>query len=412
MQGKHDLFIRGYIRVEIDSPLPERFLNLCAFHQIAMWDLENHADLYSFCMYARDFENLRPICRKTNTKLSVKGHYGMPFFLKKYRTRKMFVISLFLCACMIYALTLFIWQIDVTGLAVHGDGEVIDCLIKLDVRYGMRKSDVQCEEIEAYLRNAFDDFVWVAASIEGTQLRIQIKENTDNYKMEESAGLPADLAADTAGKIVEMVTLRGTPQVTVGDTVEEGQILISGREAYLDDAGTVLRYEEMEAQGEVLVETTLTYDDSFPYTYEQQVKTGRKRYGLELWLFGKHFCVLSGKNQFKEKQETGKTKTAVLGKRFYLPLEYCLTTVSEVETMQQNYTKKEAQALANERFAAYANDLAKKGVEIIENRVKIVLEKDRCHTSGTLQVICPTGRLQALAPLDDTSSAESAEETQ
>lgn len=412
MQGRQELFFRGYIRVEINSPLPERFLNLCAFHRIALWDLENRADRYSFCMYARDLERLRPVCRKSNTKLTVKGHYGMPFFLKKYRKRKMFAVSFLLCACMVYVLTLFVWRIDVTGLSVHREEEIIACLADLDVRYGMRRSGVDCQEIEACLRNAFDDFVWVAASVEGTQLRIQVKENTDNYEAEESAGAPADLAADTAGKIVEMVTQRGTPQVAVGDTVEEGQILISGREAYLDDAGTVLRYEEMEAQGEVLVETTLTYEDRFSYTYKQQVKTGRKRYGLALWVFGKQIFSFSGSNAFQEKQTSGEKKTIVLGEHFYLPLAYRLTTIAEVETTEREMTKKEAEALARKRFASYAGDLAKKGVEIIENRVKIVLEEDGCHTGGTLRAVVPTGTLQPLAPPDTEAPAENAEETQ
>lgn len=53
-----------------------------------------------------------------------------------------------------------------------------------DVSPHMAKRKVDCAQIVKDIRKEYDDIVWVSASIDGSRLRIQIKENEDTFREE------------------------------------------------------------------------------------------------------------------------------------------------------------------------------------------------------------------------------------
>ena len=59
-----------------------------------------------------------------------------------------------------------------------------------NIKYGMKKKNVDCEALEAGMREAFPQITWVSARVSGTRLVIQIKENKiiqDKTAVEEEA---------------------------------------------------------------------------------------------------------------------------------------------------------------------------------------------------------------------------------
>ena len=48
-------FLRGYVRVRLQSKEPERFLNLCAARRICIWAILRRENFYELCLGARDF---------------------------------------------------------------------------------------------------------------------------------------------------------------------------------------------------------------------------------------------------------------------------------------------------------------------------------------------------------------------
>ncbi len=403
MPGKFIRYLKGYLRIRIESPLPERFLNLCAFHGIILWGLAPAGDAYEMYISVKDFFRIKEIVRKTRTKIRIRGHYGMPFFFQKYGSRKVFPLSVLLALALIWVLTLFIWQIQVTGLKRHSPEEIITFLKETNVQYGMAKSRVDCQKIEADIRAEFQDIIWVGASLEGTNLHIQIKENVDSYEEEEPHEETADLVAEDAGTVVSIITRTGTPMVCEGQQVEKGQILISGREERKDDGGTVTGYAEGYADGDVLLERVVNYEDHIAYRHEVKTYSGKKKRNLTVRILKKELRLLSGKPSFSNYDTETTEKTLVIGKTFFLPISYRYQVMKAYDTVTEKYTREEAKDLANRHFQAWAEDFKKKGVEIIENRVKIVLGEKECVTSGQLTVVGPAGTHRPSEPLENTS---------
>lgn len=112
-------FIKGYVRIRVCGYSPERFLNLCCSHDILIWDLNNCGDTYEMYMSVRAFRRLKPIVRKTKTKVRIVGRYGLPFFMYRYRKRKMFFAGIVLGSVLIYILSLFVWDIQFEGNSVR-----------------------------------------------------------------------------------------------------------------------------------------------------------------------------------------------------------------------------------------------------------------------------------------------------
>ena len=82
-------FLRGYVKIRIKGYSPERFLNLCSHHQIDIWGLQPCKNSYEMYVKLKDFRKIRPIVRKTRTKVILVERFGMPFFNHKVSEQNM-----------------------------------------------------------------------------------------------------------------------------------------------------------------------------------------------------------------------------------------------------------------------------------------------------------------------------------
>ena len=90
-------YLSGYVKIQIKGYSPERFLNLCCYHRIRFWGLTRIGTNYELYLSLSDFRKIRPYVRKTHTKVILKKRYGFPFFLYRYRKRKIFFIASSIC---------------------------------------------------------------------------------------------------------------------------------------------------------------------------------------------------------------------------------------------------------------------------------------------------------------------------
>ena len=242
-------YVKGYIRIRITGYSTERFLNACSHRGIILWGLEPKGRAYEMNISIPGFRKLKPIIRKTGTKVSIVERFGLPFFLHKYRKRKMFFAGALLFAALIFLMSRYIWNIDIKGNLTYTDETLLKFLKTREVENGMRVSEVDCARIVKDIRKEYDDIIWVSASIQGTRLIIQVKENEDTIPaMDEAAEnpdqeKPTDIVADRDCVITRIVPRNGIPMVSEGAEVKTGDVLVSGQVPVMDDAGTVIAYQ-------------------------------------------------------------------------------------------------------------------------------------------------------------------------
>ena len=72
-----------------------------------------------------------------------------------------------------------------TGNETRTDEALSSFLREKGVFAGMLKKEADCRKIVKEIRTQYDDVVWVSASLDGSRLKIQIKENEDSFEKEE-----------------------------------------------------------------------------------------------------------------------------------------------------------------------------------------------------------------------------------
>ena len=382
-------YIKGYLRISIIGYSPERFLNLCSHHHIYIWGLKPSGNRYEMYMSVAGFRKLKPIIKKTKTKVVILKRYGLPFFLHKYRKRKVFFAGAVGSVFAIYLMSCIIWNIHIEGNFTRTDETILEYLETQGVIHGMRKSKLDCAKIVRDIRKEFHDIIWVSASIEGTRLLIQVKENTDTMKEQEvnKGDFGTDLIASQDGKVVKIVTRSGMPKVKEGDRVKKGDVLVSGRIEILNDAKEVTEYQYQSADADVYIQSSFPYEDHISHIYEKKDYTDRKRtclfvqmgdYILETGLLSKAYKnadIFMVENRCK------------LGEHFYLPISYGVKTCKEYEWKKEKRSKEEIQFILTKEFQRFCKDLEKKGVEIVGKDVKIYNENQSASAKGKITLI-------------------------
>lgn len=406
-------YLKGYLRIRITGYSPERFLNLCSHHQIYLWDLTPSSHSYEMYISLKGFRKLKPIVRKTQTKVTIVNRYGFPFFLHRYRKRKMFFAGAFLSIALIYFMSLFIWNIHIEGNYTRTDENILEFLESQNIEHGMRKSKVDCSRIVKDIRKQYDDIIWVSASIRGTRLIIQVKENEDTFteETETKTTEPCDIIADKDGIITSIITRNGVPHVSEGAEVKKGDLLVSGKIEVKNDAGEVINYQYQTSDADIFAQTTLAYENEIPLTYISKDYSGTEKclYYLKI---GKYTCSLGSlKNNYKDSERMTKETQIRIGESFYLPLTYGVTRIRHYTPKEKPYAKKDLQKLLTADFERFCEDLEKKGVQILENDVKIYTGQKSALAKGSLKLIEPVGtdtptEVTKIVPKEDTEREE------
>lgn len=399
-------YIKGYVRIRVSGYSPERFINACRYRKIRLWGLFPRLGAYEMYTTIQGFKKLKPIIRKTGTKVTIIGRFGLPFFFHRYRKRKLFFIGAIGCVVLIYVMSLFVWDIEVTGNVSRSDETLLKFLDKKEVRHGMLISDIDCTRIVKDIRKQYDDIIWVSASIRGTKLVIQIKENetlekersltqaAKNDGTEASSEIAVDIVADQDCVITEIITRKGTPLVKAGDSVKKGDVLVAGAVAVMNDSQEVIDYQAQHSQADIRGQITYSYEDKQALTYEEKTYANQQKEESYLRVQNRLFWLGTKKNHFQEAEMFLNEKQLCIGKNFVLPISIGRRTTKPYHSKETAYSEKVIQKKLSSRFEKLQKELEKKGVEIIENSVKIYNESDFAIAKGTLTMICDIGEEQ------------------
>lgn len=382
-------YFKGYVYVRLNGYAPERFLNLCGSHDILIWNLKSTEDGYTFYISVAGFKQLRPILKKTKTRIRIQKKYGMPFKLYHYRKRKIFALGMLLFAGLIYYLSGFIWNIEVNGNSYLSEEVVLRFLSGEHASFGAKKKDIDCAVLEEILRSRYPEVIWTSIKIYGTKMTVDIQENLlPEETYEDNPEKPAhDIIAADDGEITEMITRSGTPVVTVGTKVKKGDVLVNGCIEILNDDGEVAKYLYRTADADVTAKVTYPYHDEIPVTYVEKKPTGEKKITYQIRMLD--YLV---KNPFFSPMEEPYEVVSDVSQfhftdNFYLPVYLVRQTYSGYENSQKTYTEKEAKQLASKNLKKYINDLEEKGIQITGKNVIIERTKKKYVVKGTISTI-------------------------
>lgn len=382
------LFFKGYLLVEISGYATERFINLCKLKNIYLWDLKAYHGKFSVKMKVSDFDRLEEIKLKTNVKVDILKKYGLPFFFQKRKSRIFYLLFLLFAIILIFVSNLFVWKIEFDGNQTVTNEQLEDFLHQYKVDIGCQKSKVAFEKIEKSLRKEFSTIKWCSVAIKGNTLYVSIKENLLSGYEETDINTKngyTDIVAAEDGVVEKLMIRNGVACVKIGDNVTKGQVLVTGLVPVYDDNMEVKTYHYYNADADVLLKTTMIYEENIKDTYSKKEYTGRIKKIDYIKIFNKDIH-LPFKVPYAYYDIFSSSNRLILFKTLKLPVYYGAYEAREYFFIEQKYSNEEIVEIANEKLKKYYKSLSQKGVQILQKDVKIEYNANNWVISGIFVV--------------------------
>ena len=373
-------YINGYVDIVVEGYYIERFINICSTKKILLWNLKRDDSITLYASIAiKDFKKLKEISKKTKCKVRIKKKKGMPFTIRKYKKRQIFVIFFLLIIIGIIILSNFVWNIDIKGNENISKEEILTLAEEYGLSIGKLKGKVDTKDIINKIRLERDDIAWVGIEIEGTNAIIEIVEadikpeiiDEDEY---------CNIVASKDAMITKITARNGTPLVKHGDIVKKGDILVAG---YLEGKYTGKQY--VHSQGEVQAKVWYSATEKVELKEIKKVETGvsQNKYSVKINNFEINFNKTLPK--FEKYDTIEAEKKLKLFSNFYLPFELITHTYKEYTEETIIHSIEEAKQIGTENAIKKLEEEVKEKV-ILDKQVKVKQEADYILVEVTLEV--------------------------
>lgn len=278
-------FLAGSVQIWLEGPFPERFLNLCGTARLPFWDAEREGDhVLRLTLPAWRLGQARGLAERAMCRLEVEQRFGLPAFLFRFRRRYALASGLAFALFCAVTLSQFVWVIEVTGNTTVSNSVILTELDSLGFGIGSYGPGVDCRALSNQALLDLRELSFLSVNISGIYAEVVVREAAPAPEVEDPAAA-ADIVASVDGVVVDVDTVRGKAQVTEGQAVLAGEILISGLETYEsgDGSGTVLSSRQVRAEGDVWALTSRTLRSATPLTAETRAgETSRTLYSLKI----------------------------------------------------------------------------------------------------------------------------------
>ncbi|MGE4548327.1 MAG: sporulation protein YqfD [Intestinibacillus sp.] len=276
-------YLKGTVRIGVRGAAVERFLNLCSRHDIALYDIERiQIDELRATILVADFKRLRKLMGRTGCRVQLLRRSGAPFVAHRFRKRYMLFGGALLLGGLCWVLMNFLWVIHVTvpdGIS----GYVLDQnLADLGVYPGAYIGSIDARAVRSEMMYRMPELAYISINLHGNRLEVEAHARRPKPQMVD-ADLPTSVYATKPGLITKMTVTEGTPTKKVGETVEQGEMLVSSIKLPTGEQG---KPRKSHATAEVEARTWYTLTARrMPETMVKQY-TGRQK---------KHYALVFGK---------------------------------------------------------------------------------------------------------------------
>ncbi len=375
-------YILGYVNIKVEGFFIERFINICISKKILLWNIKRKK---STIMYANiginDYKKIKPIAKKTKSRISIQNKKGLPFVVHKYRKRKIFVGLLAIIFIALFVMSKFIWNIEIKGNNQISKAEILEELNKQGLKIGAYKGKINSNSIINRVRLDRDDIAWMGIDLEGTNAIVEIKETSKAPEIINENEY-CNIVSNKEGMITKINVQNGTAVVKEGDIVKKGDILVQG---YLEGKYTGIRYVHAKAD----IEAKIWYSKKEKVFLKQQIQvpTGatEEKYTLNINNFKINFYKTLSK--FENYDTINENKKLMIFSNFYLPIEIIKKTNYEYVNEEKIYTEEELIQLTQEKIEEELEEEISQKENIINKQTNVYPNEDYIEVEVIYEVL-------------------------
>lgn len=241
---------RGNIQLELFGAFPAGVLNAAAASGIELWAIESlNENRLRLHLYEGDLDALRRIARRAGCEVEIIKRVGGRRGLHQILRRPALLIGLAAAVLLTLCSSLFVWDVEVQGEHRLSRGEVLRTLEDCGFGVGSFWPGINTDLLRSEMMVRLPEIGWMTVNVSGSRATVAIAERQPRPKMYSEAAA-ADLVAARDALVKRVNVLAGSPQVSEGEIVTAGQLLIAGHTIALSGLEQLVH-----ARGSVMADT-------------------------------------------------------------------------------------------------------------------------------------------------------------
>jgi len=354
-------YLYGFVTITLPEECLEKFVNMATTRGIYLWGITNvYKNRVALNVRLRDVQPLRHIARMTRCRFHISTRNGWPFLIVRLRRRGALLGGAVFFVIVLYALSNFIWVIDITGNKLISSDKIAGVMRHEGMYRGVPKWSVDAPELEKSIMQQVNGLAWVGVTVDGTRLEVKVVEKV--LPPGNGAQL-MDIVARKDGLVKEILVLSGHPLVQEGTTVTAGQVLISAaipppileeedknNTDAADENEQRLQVQYVHARG--IVRARVWYDGYNEVKLQEQIKrpTGQEITKLCMKIGSKEI-ILMGPRQapYAHYAEQSDVKRLPAWRNIKVPVEFITVKYIEQDIYLNKLSRPEARRLAGDQ---------------------------------------------------------------
>ena len=287
-------------------------------------------------------KRLRRLLLESDAEFDEKNG-GLPIFLEKYKKRYGVMIGIAIFFLINFFAPKYVWDIRISGNNLMTASQVRDELasVGFDLGYKIGKEDIDKVTNAVLMRS--DRISWMAINMNGSVAYVEIREKIGKKsEFETDPHSYSNVVATRDGIIDRVEVMRGKSEVIEGQSVREGELLISG---VIESTHGESRLEN--AIGKVYATTSRHFSVNIPLAYEEKILSDAVCTEKNIKFFSDRINIFKKDGKTNENcvkiEEEASLSFASLPS---LPIGIISESIREYKTVKKSRSYEEASSLA------------------------------------------------------------------
>ena len=378
-------WLLGRVRFRAEGGDAENLLTACAGQGIPVSGVRATALGFTAWTPARCYHRLRPLARRSHTRVRLAKKQGLCFVLLRWRGRWGLVLGPLVLAAVLAFSGNVVWAIRFDGLPAAQQIQLRSQLLQAGIWEGawLRPDSLDAARQELLAQN--EEYSWLTLNFYRGRLVVEASQLRPAPELPQ--GRSCDLVSVADGVVLEVNIQSGQPLCSPGQTVAKGQQLAAGR--YQDRDG---RLFDVQSAGEVMAQVTFRCQAQQPMETTVALPQSGGRRGRRLLVLGQTI-PLGPQPQAGPEEQASVTSRPLTILGFALPATLEETWVTG--SVQQTVTFTEEQALELAKLACREQLLQQlPGAEIQSERVYSRLEQGKLQVEMELVAVAQIAQQQ------------------
>ncbi len=266
----------GMLEVALTSAELETALSVINEQGIMLYGLEPEGTLTCrFRIRRKDYGSLEIICKRRGESLRVLGKRGLFWTGKALLKRPLLWVGMVIFFGAALYLPTRVLFVRVEGNITIPPRKIIAAAESCGIEFGASRREVRSEKMKNALLAAVPELQWAGVNTYGCVAVISVREGAEKEDAS-TENMVTSIVAARDGHILSGTATRGNALFQIGQTVKQGQLLISG----YTDCGICI--QATRAEGEIIAQTNRDLEVVTPAKclHRGEIQEVKRKYSL------------------------------------------------------------------------------------------------------------------------------------